>query len=84
MYFDQHGNPISEEEWTELHENAVYRQVGYAVVGDYLVSTVWLGRDPLFETRVFKGVHELDQVSYATLGEALIGHAKTVEKVRSE
>jgi len=60
-YFDRKGNPISMRDWTRLWDNFEYRSVGHTIVGDYEVSTVWLGLDHgwgrsrrIFETMVFR------------------------------
>lgn len=60
-YFDRGGNPISQEEWGQLHSIHDYLVVAKTPVGPYEVSTVWLGinhaydggRPLIFETMIF-------------------------------
>lgn len=60
-------------------------------LGDIKVSTVFLGIDHnytetgppiLFETMVFGGLLDQEQERYATMAEALSGHAAMVERVK--
>ena len=60
--YDRAGLPITMEEWGQLREIEEYHRVGSTDVGEYWVSTVWLGLNhqfsphgpPLiFETMVF-------------------------------
>lgn len=91
--YDRGGNPISMRTWARLLEfgGRAYKAVRQEQVGEYWVSTVWLGFDhsfrdgpPLiFETMVFKGSWEdLDMDRYSTEEEAVEGHERMVEKVR--
>lgn len=59
-YFDRKGNELSMREWTALFADREYQVVKQEHVGDYFISTVWLGRDhswdgqrQIFETMVF-------------------------------
>lgn len=60
-YFDRRGNELSMREWTMLFQDRDYQIVRQDHVGDYFVSTVWLGLDhsfttdsrQIFETMVF-------------------------------
>lgn len=76
--------------WDALENERKYTIIEQTTIGDYLISTVWLGLDhsfgygpPLiFETMVFKGGEsDLDCERYSTEEEALAGHAAICEKV---
>jgi hypothetical protein len=97
IWFDRQGNNISVEEWGEIHSTD--KIVAQEHVGDYFVSTVWIGIDmnysdegpPLiFETMVFKqppGSERLGDVEecwrWATEEEAHTGHGLLVTAYRS-
>jgi len=59
--YDRDGSPISVEEWSRLHNDRQYIRIGETTIGNYVVSTVWLGidhswdkgRPVIFETMVF-------------------------------
>lgn len=60
--YDRAGLPIDIDEWGRLREIEDYHRVGSTDVGEYWVSTVWLGLDHnfsrhgppiIFETMVF-------------------------------
>jgi hypothetical protein len=78
------------ETWVKFFEN-IDRHVANENVGDVRVSTVFLGLDHsfgqgpplLFETMVFGGPLNEEQVRYSTWGEAEIGHRYMVERVKS-
>lgn len=82
----------SREEWGKWMQNAD-RRVGLDSVGDYRVSTVFLGLDhafgnatpQLFETMVFKGgsYAELYCCRYPTWEDAEEGHAEAVAGLRA-
>lgn len=82
LYFDWDGQPISREEWQELYLRP--RHVGLDRIGDWEVSTVWIGLDlgfgrsqPLtFETMIFEGHSSSDlyMERYSTLEDAQAGH----------
>lgn len=99
-HFDRKGNPISMRDWARLlhwQENGDwYKRVGLTMVGQYRISTVWLGLDhglgkpfdqlAIFETMVFDDSGEnrdldLDQRRYSTEEEAIEGHRRMVEEV---
>lgn len=86
-YFDKHGQPLDFEDWLKLHEDENYCIVGRDEVGEVLVSTVWIGYAPMFETMVFSlttGLNgDLPQIKYETLSEAEAGHAAMVELQRA-
>lgn len=97
-YFDRRGNPISMREWTSLMEwdQHRYRIVKQERLGDYFISTVWIGLDHafgtgepmIFESMVFWEGEEreegddLDEVMrrYSTEEEAIEGHQWFVEQ----
>jgi len=94
-HYDRDGEPINMRQWGALHQDPEYKILRQEDVGDYWVSTVWIGIDhglhrvhpdyPLmiFETMVFKGEEsDLDCERYSTEAEALAGHERMVEKVR--
>ena len=98
-YFDRSGNAISFRDWARLSawdekdNNNQYRIVKQEEVGDYWISTVWLGLDhgfgrskPLiFETMVFNNVtdeSDLDCRRWSTEEQALAGHEAMVDEVR--
>ena len=91
-YYNRAGEPITPKEWCHLMGDDAYHRVAFGQVtygGHQLdVSTVWLGIDhnhsfwgrrELFETMVF-GECDFDQdcARYATEGEALEGHRRTM------
>lgn len=95
LFYDRDGQPISHERWAELHESEVYKRVALTEfgLGDVRVSTVWLGLDhsfgdaerPLiFETMVFGGPLDTEQVRTATAREAQMAHDAMVTLVRAE
>jgi hypothetical protein len=90
--FDRDGKPISLSNWTAKLENDHYRQVAWTEVGDYRVSTIWLGLDysfggnnPLiFETVVFDGYSKnIFQFRHSTEEEALEGHARVIAQLEA-
>jgi len=63
MYFDMQGKPIGLGDWANLLESKK-RIIGRTKVGEYIVSTVWLGLSNtlgkprgIFETMVFDKKH---------------------------
>jgi hypothetical protein len=61
-FYDRQGHRLELMEWARLFEDNNYKRVALDEVGDYVVSTVWMGSDhnywptgrPLiFETMVF-------------------------------
>lgn len=76
-FFDQEGEPISQEEWHALLSTPNYRMVRLTCPQpDLEVTTFWVGRRPyLFETivrRLRRSV--LSTLRYATRPQALAGH----------
>ena len=96
-YYNIHGQAISADQWVGRDRRAdpesdwakAHRKTS---VEDSEVSTVWLGIDhqygdgpPLiFESMVFGGGLDQEQVRYSTLAEAHAGHDALVERVRVE
>lgn len=78
-------------EWAEGFEK-MDRTVGRDVIGETIVSTVFLGIDhgwgnncPLwFETMVFGGPLDGETDRYETHAQALNGHVEMVERVKKE
>lgn len=98
-HYDRSGNPISFRDYMRLlayyQDHEEYKRVAETTVGDYWVSTVWLGLDhglghpheplQIFETMVFNQVTEesdLECWRYPSETEAMVGHEKMVERVR--
>lgn len=77
--------------WAEWFEKAD-RHVAKEIVGEATISTVFLGIDHrwngpkpvLFETIVFGGPLDQEQVHYCTWDEAEAGHKKMVERVHAK
>lgn len=94
-YYDRTGEPMTMHVWAQRFEDLEYKRVASDTVGDFDVSTVWLGIDhrfagdgaPLiFETIVFGGneLEDNEQRRYATEDEARAGHAEIVERLKGE
>lgn len=95
-YFDRFGNPMPDDWWDKAKYGSQFRswqtdkRVGNTVVGDYTVSTVWLGLDhrhgpgdPLiFETMVFGGQFDQELTRYSTEEEAMRGHLDVLDRLR--
>jgi hypothetical protein len=95
-FYDRNGKSIDLTEWGQLFQNKDYKILKQESVGDYWVSTVWLGLDhgwgesrPLiFETMIFwqgtPGVVEsyldIEQERYSTEAEAFEGHKRWVAR----
>jgi hypothetical protein len=45
MYFDRNGVPITMREWGDHGRDLAYKRVAEDQIGDYWVSTVWVGLD---------------------------------------
>ena len=100
MYYDKEGNRITLENFLDLMslENAKYRFVKQEIVGDFFISTVWLGFDhsfgveaspKIFETMVFDRRpgkdHSCEEFCkrYPDKTSALEGHNRIVQAFRS-
>jgi hypothetical protein len=95
LYFDKDGSPLSSFEFAALFESTDYRRIAWDEIPPHgYISTVWLGLDHnfrgsgppiIFETMVF--LHEAEskvQVRYATLEDAIRGHAFYLEQARGD
>ena len=91
-YYDRNGMPISMERWLTLWREE--RHVDQTEIGDWWVSTVWLGLDhgfgpnhkPLiFETMIFEGgdATDLYMDRYSTEEDAHAGHEVAVAWLRN-
>ena len=92
---DHNVRPCHFMEWAEQFEKMSKensRHVGHDLLGDYRVSTVWMGLDHsfcgkppplLFETMIFDGesLCELYMDRYTTWDEAVEGHKKAIQWV---
>lgn len=91
-YYDRQGNPLPDMlDWAKRVEDKKNKVVKQESVGDYWVSTVWLGLNhqfgngpPLiFETMVFRGNwSDLYCERYSTEEQAMKGHIEIVRKLR--
>lgn len=92
-HYDRAGNRISMRDWGRLRQfGGDYMIVKQETIGDYFVSTVWLGLDHgfgrgapvIFETMVFHtgSSSDLDCERYCTEEEASEGHERIADKVR--
>lgn len=93
QFYDRNGEPISVGTADRLLRNDGYRRVAWDEVGDFVISTVWLGLDlsfyvgpPLiFETAVFADDPMGGTVRrYPTESAALAGHQAMIEVCRLE
>ena len=98
IWFDRQGNNISVEEWGVIHSTD--KIVAQEQIGDYFISTVWIGIDmnwsdegpPLiFETMVFKQSpdskrlgEEEECLRWSTEEEARAGHGLMVIAYQSK
>lgn len=82
---------VSMPEWVEwnglVSKPALsHRSVAQDAIGEVRVSTVFLIApvlDQFFETMVFGGTLDREQVRYATWDEAVAGHAEMIAKVKN-
>lgn len=90
-YFDKDLNPITAAQWLRLFGNLKYRFVAMDEIEseDTRVFTIWEGMDAkdrepplIFESMVFGGPLNFVSQRYATLQQALDGHAELVHQVR--
>jgi hypothetical protein len=78
------------KEWAQAFDEK-NRHVGSDMVGDLRISTVFLGLDHgfgtdvpvLFETMVFGGKLDQEQIRYATYDEAEAGHRAMLDRVKA-
>jgi len=82
-FHDKAGNPLGVVDWAKLREDTEYFRIGLDHIGEYTVSTVWVGVLHInFETMVFtKGATAPDESvwRYNTLADAYTGHAAVVQ-----
>lgn len=85
-HFDYDGNPISLRQWCYLVESRE-RIIAQDHVGDYFLSTVWIGLDHswgegppiIFETMLFKGAEgDMECWRYESWEQAVAGHRGTL------
>lgn len=95
MWFDREGEPITAGMWEMYRGLPDYYRVSYDVVGNVVISTVWLGIDHglgslrggrpiIFETMIFGGPMDQECWRYYTEAEAKAGHAEVVSLLRTE
>jgi hypothetical protein len=94
-YYDRQGNPMALSQWAKAfrdEDRIVARETVRGATASADVSTVWLGLDhqffpggpPLiFETMVFGGPLDQEQVRYSTEAQAHAGHAEMLDRVRA-
>lgn len=94
-YFDRQGNPITVEEWARLRQRYDERLVGRTTVGEYSVTTVWLGYDqtcgqseqPRYFGTLVGRVGDMMDASrewvWADAAEAEAGHWTLVEQLKA-
>lgn len=95
-YYDRDGNPMPDD-WYDRkkHGNRAIkwgteRRVARTVVGDIVVSTVWLGLDHgfvagrpiIFETMTFGDQWNKEMARYGTEEEAMRGHLDVLDRLR--
>lgn len=83
-WYDREGRPITMDEWVTLLGDGDYKRVAESNVGEFWVSTVWMGLDHdisggklIFETMVWEvGTATIvyGPVRYSTLAAAKAGH----------
>jgi hypothetical protein len=93
-FFDRDGRPMDTGDpyadtmtWGRLRDDEDYMRVDHDVLDDVTVTTVWhginvvLGANPprIFETMIFGGPYNLQNMRYVTKDEAAQGHRRTVE-----
>ena len=93
FFFDRMRNPISLGLWSCLIESEEYKVVKQDEVGEYFVSTVWMGLNHswvpdvllIFETMVFGKGNSTEifyQDRYCSEEGAIAGHEKVVEMAK--
>lgn len=86
-YYDIEGKPISLQEYCFLAQDPTYVTVDRSLIGDKVVSTVWLGinhssnpyQPAIFETMVLPECEITER--YSTLEDAKLGHSRIVEEL---
>lgn len=93
-FYDRQGNPLADlHECGRLHENIGYKRVAKDTIGDYWVSTVWLGLNHqyddgpilIFETMIFPTDSYSEEFCerYTTEEQAIEGHQRAIELAKS-
>jgi hypothetical protein len=86
-YRDKEGNNITLQQWNGLFEDREYSKIIQEVVGEYFVSTVWLGVENFnknfFETIVFKGKEIMYMERYEHIYQALQGHEEIKKEIEN-
>ena len=89
MDADDSVRPVySLQAWATWRKQGI-RHIGYTTIGSVRISTVFLGIDHavgggpplLFETMIFGGELDEEQIRYATAVEARAGHEQMVRRV---
>lgn len=96
-YYDRDGKPMPDD-WYDRKKHGdkairwgTERRVARTVVGDIIVSTVWLGLNHdyltgvpiIFETMTFGEPWNNEMERYSTEEDAMIGHLMTLTRLRS-
>jgi hypothetical protein len=87
-YFDHDGQPISLEQWAALLERDD-RTIAEDTIGDHTIKTMYLGLvDPIVNARLFgtaqwTSSHFAELETYDSKPEALAGHRRHVEALRT-
>lgn len=90
FYFDRDGKALTLRQWVEHTEDLAYLRVDRTVIGDVVVSTVWLGVNTdlhgeaprIFETMVFGGEYSEQSWETSTEADARLLHDAVVTAVR--
>lgn len=90
LYYDRMGQPIDRETFARSFESHADKVVKQDTIGEFFVSTVWLGidhgpdeqgRPVIFETMVFPDERHVER--YATEEDARAGHLRAVEMAKT-
>ena len=94
LHYNREGKTITLDEWATLMSQDEVKRVAYTEVDEgCYVSTVWLGMDHnwtedgppiIFETMILGGRYDQEQIRYSTEEQAVVGHARMVEKAARE
>jgi len=96
FYFDRQGKPIELMDWACKVEDKKYKVILQEEIGDYFISTIWIGlcfissernKPLIFETMIFSDDDDdLNnyQERYETEQQAIDGHNLAVMLVRSK
>lgn len=95
VYYDWNGEPITQEQWMSPARFGSKRVRETTLANGFWISTVYMGIDHsympdeppiIYETMAFTpdGRGGFDEMRYATLEQALIGHEIMVERIKRE